>query len=108
VSPAAKPAAVRFYVDVDVLYKRKRPPCPVRSSEVPDHIWIPEVTRRGWLIVTRDSAIPDHRAEIAAVRDSGARLVALAGSEAIGHLRGHPNAPSRRRPVMTEPVHVAS
>lgn len=49
-----------------------------------DDQWIPEVSRRGWMIVTRDSRIQDHRSEIAAVRDSGARMVALAGKDALG------------------------
>ena len=39
---------------------------------------------RNWLIITRDSNIAGHRAEIRAVRNSGARLVALAGKEAGG------------------------
>jgi len=58
---------------------------------LPDHVaggsrfhLIPEVTARGWLIITRDSNISVNRAEIAAVRESGARMVALAGKEAIG------------------------
>lgn len=38
----------------------------------------------GWLIVTRDSRIKQHRAEIAAVKDSRARMVVLAGAEARG------------------------
>jgi PIN like domain len=38
----------------------------------------------GWLIITRDSRIARNRAEIAAVRDSEARIVALAGPEAVG------------------------
>jgi hypothetical protein len=42
------------------------------------------VTRHGWLIITRDSNIAVNRAEMAAVRDNGARMVALAGNEAIG------------------------
>jgi PIN domain-containing protein len=37
-----------------------------------------------WLIITRDSNIAVNRAEIAAVRDHNARMVALAGREAIG------------------------
>jgi len=107
VSRPAKPAAVRFYVDADVLglakllvqvrndvtfpgdpgatlHKRARPPCAITSPAVLDPVWIPEVTARGWMIVTRDSDIQSNRAEIAAVRDSGARMVALAGAEAIG------------------------
>ena len=40
----------------------------------------------GWveLLITRDRHIQDHRAEIEAVRSSGARMVNLAGEEAIG------------------------
>ena len=107
----AKPATVRFYFDADVLglakkvaelrpdvtypgdpggilHKRKRPACPITSPAVLDSIWIPEVTARGWLIITRDSNISVNRAEIAAVRESGARMVALAGRKRL--------APGRR------------
>jgi hypothetical protein len=103
----AKPATVRFYFDADVLglakrvaelrsdatypgdpgavvHRRRRPPCPVTSTTTLDTVWIPEVARRGWLIITRDSRIQHHRAELAAVREHGARLVALAGDEAVG------------------------
>ncbi len=105
VSQNYKPANVRFYFDADVLglahviarlrpdatypgdpgavvKKRRRPPCPITSPAVLDHIWIPQVAALNWLIITRDSHIQDHRAEIAAVRDNGARMIALAGSEA--------------------------
>jgi PIN like domain len=41
------------------------------------------VAREGWLIVTRDSRIQDHQAEIDAVRLNGARMVVLAGKEAV-------------------------
>jgi hypothetical protein len=89
-----KPAEVRFYLDADILglahvlarlradvtypgdpgaviQKRERPPCPIASTVTPDRDWIREVAARGWLIVTRDKRIQDHRAEIAAVRQSG-------------------------------------
>ena len=102
---AVKPAVVRFYIDADVLglakllvqvradvtypgdpggvrHRRHRPPCPIGSTSVLDEVWIPETARRGWLVVTRDRAIQDNRAEIAAVRDHGARMVTLAGGEA--------------------------
>jgi hypothetical protein len=102
-----KPAAVRFYLDADVLglahvlaglrsdvtypgdpggvvLKRLRAPCPITSPATKDHVWIPQVTALGWLIVTRDSRIQEHRAEIGAVRDSGARMVALGGKDARG------------------------
>ena len=106
-SPSAKPAVVRFYVDADVLglakvltqvrsdvtypgdpggelHRRLRPACPIASPAVKDPVWIPEVTSRGWLIITRDRNIAVNRAEITAVRETGARMVALAGAEAIG------------------------
>ena len=93
-------AAVRLYFDADVLglgklvaglrndvtypgdpgaeiHRRVRPPCPIASPDVLDAEWIPEVARRGWLIVTRDSKIISNKNEIAAVRDYGAKMVAL-------------------------------
>lgn len=102
---AVKLATVRFYVDADVLglakvlaalrsdvtypgdpgavvHKRVRPACPIASPEEDDQVWIPETARREWLIITRDSGIQRHRAEIEAVRSSGARMIALAGNEA--------------------------
>lgn len=102
-----RPAEVRFYFDADVLglakvvaglrsdvtypgdpgaviHRRKRPSCPITDPATPDRIWIPEVAERGWLIVTRDSRISEHRAELDAVRDFGARMVALAGQDAKG------------------------
>jgi hypothetical protein len=100
-------ATVRFYLDADVLglakvlvqvrndvtypgdpggvvHKRRRSACPVATTDVLDTVWIPEVTSHDWLIITRDSNIAVNRAEIHAVRRSGARMVALAGKEAIG------------------------
>lgn len=93
-------ALVRIYVDADirglgkilgalrsdltypgdpgaVLHKRRRPPCPITSQATLDLDWIPEVARRGWLIVTRDSNIIQNRNELAAVRENGAKMVAL-------------------------------
>lgn len=98
-------AEVRFYVDADLLglakvlgrlrtdltypgdpgielHRRRRPPCPIQRAGTPDQEWIGVVGRRGWLAITRDSAIRTRRAEVAAVREHGARLVALAGGEA--------------------------
>ncbi len=106
-SKPARPAIVRFYFDADILglgkalarlrpdmtypgdpgagiHKRVRPPCPITTTSIPDNEWIPEVSRRGWLIITRDSRIQGHRAEIAAVRDNDARMIALAGRDAGG------------------------
>jgi hypothetical protein len=103
-----RPAEVRYYVDADVLGlgkiladtradttypgdpggpvkgRRYRHACPVSDPETDDDIWIPETARQGWLIITRDRAIQDNRREIEAVRGSGARMVTLAGKEAVG------------------------
>jgi hypothetical protein len=65
-------------------HRRTRPACPITTSAVKDDVWIARVASFGWLIITRDSRIARNRAEIAAVRDSGARMVALAGPEAVG------------------------
>lgn len=60
---------------------------------MPDHgsgnqgrrlVWIPQVASRGWLIITRDSRIQQHPAEIAAVKANNARMVALSGDDARG------------------------
>lgn len=61
---------------------RAREPCTITDPAIPDEIWIPETARQEWLIITRDRHIQDHRAEIEAVRSSGARMVNLAGDEA--------------------------
>jgi hypothetical protein len=93
-------AQVRIYIDADIrglgliigalrfdvtypgdpgadIHRRKRPPCPITTPDVLDTEWIPEVARRGWLIVTRDSRIIENRSEIAAVRENRAKMVAL-------------------------------
>lgn len=99
-----KPAVVRFYVDADILglaetlarlrsditypgdpgaviHKRWRPPCGVEPSALDVH-WLPVVASQGWLIITRDANIQHHRAEINAVREHGAKMVALASADA--------------------------
>lgn len=93
-------AQVRFYVDADIrglgliladlrhdltypadpgalIHRRQRPPCPIASPDVLDEDWIPVVAARGWLIITRDSKIIENRNEINAVRETGAKMVAL-------------------------------
>ena len=100
-----RPAEARFYFDADVIgvakviarlrsdatypgdpgatiHKRVRSACIIADRATPDRIWIPQVAAQGWLIITRDSRIQDHRAEIGAVRDSGAKMVALSGADA--------------------------
>jgi len=103
----AKPATVRFYFDADllglahvvaglrsdatypgdpgaVIKRRERSACPIADPATKDELWIPQVASLGWLIITRDSRIQQHRAEITAVRQSRARMVVLAGVEARG------------------------
>lgn len=100
-----KPAEVRFYVDADILglgkllaglrpditypgdpgdviHRRQRPACAVTSPRTKDTIWIPTVSEQGLVILTRDSNIQQHRAEIAAVVDSGGRMIALSARDA--------------------------
>jgi len=102
-----KPATVRFYFDADVLglakivvqmrsdatypgdpggvrYRRVRSPCPITTPATPDPQWIPLVAQAGWLIVTRDRQIQHRPAELNAVREHGARMVALAANDALG------------------------
>jgi hypothetical protein len=106
VTRSARTADVRFYVDADLLglakllaslradvtfpgdpgaiiKHRERPLCPVSSPAILDTTWIPLVAAAGWLIITRDRHIQHHRAEIAAVRDNGAKMVALSGRDAL-------------------------
>ena len=106
-SPRGKPAEVRFYFDADVLglaklvtglrsdatfpgdpggtvHRRTRPHCPVTDRAAPDTAWIPVIADAGWLIITRDSRIQHRRAEIDAVRDAGAKMLALGGRDALG------------------------
>jgi hypothetical protein len=104
----ARPARVCYYVDADLLGLAKilvqlrsdvtypgdpggvvkggriREPCTITDPATLDYIWIPEATRQEWLIITRDRHIQDHRAEIDAVRTNGARMINLAGDDAIG------------------------
>ncbi|HTW14955.1 MAG TPA: hypothetical protein VMF51_07490 [Nocardioides sp.] len=98
-----KSAEVRYYFDEDILllahtiarlrsdctypgdpgaviHRRQRPECPIaRGSK--DTVWVPAVAARGWVIVTRDHNIRENPAERRAVRENGARMVALAGED---------------------------
>lgn len=104
---ALRSADVRYYLDEDVLglakvlgalrpditypgdpgatiHRRERPPCVITPRGAKDVEWIPRVAAEGWLIVTRDSAIQRHTSHLVAVREHGARMVALSGREALG------------------------
>ncbi len=98
----AKPATVRFYFDADllglahvvaglrsdatypgdpgaVIKRRERLACPIAESATKDDVWIPQAASLGWLI-TRNSRIQQHRAEIAAVKASVERVVGYAST----------------------------
>jgi hypothetical protein len=98
-----KSAEVRYYFDEDILrlahtisrlrsdctypgdpgaviHRRQRPGCPVaRGSK--DTVWVPAVAAQGWVIITRDHNIRENPAERRAVRENGARMVALSGED---------------------------
>ncbi len=65
-----------------LIHNKLRPPCVITTPETDDSDWIPVVASRGWLIITRDRRIQDHRLEVAAVMDNSAKLVALSSAEA--------------------------
>lgn len=64
------------------MHRRERPACVITDRGTLDTVWIPEVARRGWLIVTRDSRIQERTAEIDAVRTNSARMIALSSADA--------------------------
>lgn len=51
---------------------------------VPDHVWIPEVTARGWVIVTTDRNIRYRPNERWAIEQSGARMFVFTGAQMRG------------------------
>lgn len=65
----------------DVIHKRQRPASPIARG-TKDTEWVPLVASRGWLIITRDFNIRENPAERRAVRENGARMVALSGEDA--------------------------
>ncbi len=58
------------------------------DPEVPDHVWIPEVSARGWIILTKDKRIRYSPVEIGAIQKANARYVCLSA----GNLRGDEQA----------------
>lgn len=100
-----KQADVHFYFDADILglgkvvgglrpdctfpgdvgtviHKRMRPACQITTPAIQDDVWIPAVAKQGLVIVTRDSKIQRRVAELNAVRDNIARMVALVSKDA--------------------------
>jgi hypothetical protein len=49
------------------------------GSQTPDEVWIPEVARRGWVALTRDSRIRYSPLALRVLEESGARLFVLVG-----------------------------
>lgn len=102
-----KPARTRYYFDADVLglahvvadlrpdvtypgfsggvlHHKERPACIITTPKTLDPDWIPLVSAQGWLIITKDRHIQSRLRELQAVREHGARMIALSGVEAIG------------------------
>lgn len=100
-----RPAQVRYYFDADILgvgkliaglrpdctypgdtgatpHKRERPACIISSPATPDAEWLGPVSQQGWLIITRDRHIQSRPAEIGAVVQHHARMVALSSADA--------------------------
>ena len=98
-------ATVRYYFDADVLglgkavaalrsdatfpgdpgaivYRRRRPPCAMTSSDIDDVDWIPRVAADGMVAISRDAQIARRIAEVEAVVESGARLVVFSSADA--------------------------
>lgn len=65
------------------INRRVRPACEVRTPAAKDSVWIPITAARGWVAITRDARIQAHPGEIQAVIDHRARLITLAGAEAV-------------------------
>ncbi|TDW70484.1 hypothetical protein [Kribbella pratensis] len=98
-------SVVRYYLDADILglakvlcplrndmtcpgdpgavvHKRERPPCPIVDTRTPDTAWLPVAAAQGWLVISRDRNIRENLAERRAVRESGVKMIALAGDDA--------------------------
>lgn len=61
--------------------KWRLPPCPVPLHSVDDDVWIPQVARLGWAIITRDKRIQTRTWEVDAVAASNARMFAITSEE---------------------------
>lgn len=54
-----------------MIHGRTLPACAVSTPRTKDAVWIPIVSRQNLLVVTRDSNIEQHSAELAAVQANG-------------------------------------
>ncbi len=53
-------------------------------QDAPDELWLPEITRRGWVALTRDNAIRKRRLQRHMAAYCGARLFVITGGEMTG------------------------
>lgn len=53
----------------------------ITSAAVKDRVWIPEVARRGWVIITRDQRIEERSAQVSTVLASGAKVFTIASQK---------------------------
>lgn len=52
------------------------------DRDTPDHIWVPEVGRRGWTILTKDKSLRHNYIELVALLKSGTHsFILTAGSQ---------------------------
>lgn len=56
------------------------------AHDTPDTVWIAEVSRRGWIALTRDQRIRYKPNELAAVLDGGLGLIVLVGQATSAEL----------------------
>ena len=85
---------IRFYLDADVLPLAKvlaplrddvaHPGHPAAPSGDADDAWLAAVAQAGWLVISRDAHVENHRAWIASVAEHRAKLVVLSGRDAGG------------------------
>jgi PIN like domain len=54
------------------------------DPETPDYIWVPEVARRGWIVITKDAALLTNPKQLMAWYRSKARVFVFTGGNASG------------------------
>jgi predicted nuclease of predicted toxin-antitoxin system len=52
--------------------------------DAPDYVWLHEVTRRGWIVLTKDKKIKHRTAELLAVKTAKSRVFTLSGGSVHG------------------------
>ena len=66
-------------------------------QDCPDHEWLANVSRRGWLILTQDKAIRRREVERAAIRDTGGACFWLTCKRLDGDAAGEVFARAKER-----------